>query len=67
MVCERLPFPVNELIKGGETNLYLLEGEYLLGFNEHERLSKDGVHPADQGYYIIAQKLLPTVEKALGL
>jgi lysophospholipase L1-like esterase len=57
----------NELITAGEKNLYLLEGEYLLGFNEHEGLSKDGVHPADQGYSIIAKKLVPTLKKALGM
>lgn len=59
--------PVNELIKAGDKRLFLIEGEDLLGFNEHDGLSKDGVHPSDQGYGRIAKKLLPTVKKALGL
>jgi len=59
--------PVNELIKAGDTRLFLVEGEELLGFKEHDALSKDGVHPSDQGYGIIAAKLAPVLRKALGL
>jgi lysophospholipase L1-like esterase len=47
--------------------VYLVEGTDLLGFDEHDGLSKDGVHPTDYGYSIIANKLLPPVRKALGL
>lgn len=38
-----------------------------LGFGEQDELSKDGVHPTDYGYSIIAGKLLPITRKALGL
>ncbi len=58
--------PVNELIQAGDKRLFLVEGEDLLGFKEHEALSKDGVHPSDQGYGIIAAKLLPIIKNALG-
>ena len=59
--------PINELIREGDTRLFLVEGEELLGFKEHDALSKDGVHPSDQGYGIIAIKLAPVLKKALGL
>lgn len=57
----------NEFIKSGEKDVYLIEGPDLLGFGEHDGLSKDGVHPTDHGYSIIARKLLPTARKGLGL
>jgi lysophospholipase L1-like esterase len=59
--------PVNELIQDGDKRLFLVEGEDLLGFKEHDALSKDGVHPSDEGYSIIAEKLSPVIQKALGL
>jgi lysophospholipase L1-like esterase len=57
----------NEFIKSGEKGVYLLEGTDLLGFGDHDGLSKDGVHPTDYGFSLIANKLLPTVKQALGL
>ena len=36
-------------------------------FDEHDGLSRDGVHPTDYGYSLIAGKLLPVTRKALGL
>jgi hypothetical protein len=57
----------NEFIKSGEKDVYVIEGTDLLGFGEHDGLSKDGVHPTDYGYSIIAGKLLPITRKALGL
>ncbi len=59
--------PASELIQAGDNNLVLIEGADLLGFEEHSTLSKDGVHPADQGYSLIARKLLPVFKKSLGL
>jgi hypothetical protein len=58
---------VNEVIQSGEKGVYLLEGSDLLGFDEHDGLSRDGVHPTDYGYSMIARKLLPVTKKALGL
>lgn len=58
---------VNEFIKSGEKGVYLLEGTDLLGFHDHDGLSRDGVHPTDYGFSLIAGKLLPTVKQALGL
>jgi len=57
----------NEVIRAGRAGFYLIEGEELLGFSECDGFSKDGVHPSDYGYSIIAAKLLPTFRKALGL
>jgi len=59
--------PVKEMIQAGDKRLFLVEGEELLGFKEHDALSKDGVHPSDQGYGIIAAKLAPVLKRALGL
>ena len=58
---------VNDFMKSGLKDVYLLEGTDLLGFTEHDGLSRDGVHPTDYGYSIIAKKLLPITRKALGL
>lgn len=58
---------VKEFTKTGGGNVILVEGEDLLGFKEHDGLSKDGVHPGDQGYALIAGKLLPVIKKAVGL
>ena len=54
-----------QLIKAGDKRIYLLEGTDLLGFNDHDGLSKDGVHPSDYGFSLIAKRLLPAVKKAL--
>ncbi|HVJ69088.1 MAG TPA: SGNH/GDSL hydrolase family protein [Caulifigura sp.] len=59
--------PVNELIQAGDKRLFLVEGEDLLGFQDHALLSKDGVHPSDTGYALIASRLAPTLKSALGL
>jgi hypothetical protein len=56
-----------ELIAAGDDQLFLVEGEDLIGFDEHDALSKDGVHPSDAGYRRIAAKLAPLIRKALGL
>jgi hypothetical protein len=58
---------VNEFVQSGGKGIVLLEGTNLLGFTEHDGLSRDGVHPTDYGYSIIASKLLPVVKKALEL
>lgn len=57
--------PVNQLIQAGDKRLFLVEGEDLLGFKEHDALSNDGVHPSDNGYAIIATKLVPILKQAL--
>jgi lysophospholipase L1-like esterase len=59
--------PARELMQAGDRRIFLVEGEDLLGFKEHNALSKDGVHPAERGYAIIAAKLSPILRKALGL
>lgn len=57
----------HELARAGEKQLYLVEGEDLLGFKDHATLSKDGVHPSENGYGLIAARLAPTLRQALGL
>jgi lysophospholipase L1-like esterase len=59
--------PVQELIEAGDRRLFLVEGEDLIGFKEHDLLSKDGVHPSDQGYGVIAARIAPVIKRALGL
>ena len=56
-----------ELMQAGDRRIFLVEGEDLLGFKEHDALSRDGVHPSERGYAIIAAKLSPILRKALGL
>ncbi len=59
--------PVKALLAAGEERLFLVEGEDLLGFKEHAALSKDGVHPSDEGYHLIATRLAPLIRNAIGL
>jgi lysophospholipase L1-like esterase len=54
-----------ERLAAGDRQLYLVEGEELLGFDEHAWLSKDGVHPSDSGYAMMADKLLPLLQRVL--
>ncbi len=58
---------VQELLQAGDKKVYLLEGPDLLGFDDHDGLSRDGVHPTDYGYSLIARRLSPTLKKLLGL
>lgn len=58
---------VMKRIGEGDRQLQLINGEDLLGFKEHHALSKDGVHPSDQGYRLIATKLAPKLKQALRL
>jgi len=53
--------------EAGDANTHLIDGVQLLGFGEHDALSKDGLHPSDYGYHLIASRLLPTLRQALGL
>lgn len=57
----------DEFIRSGEQQVYLLEGTDLLGSDELDGMSRDGVHPTDYGYSIIAGKLAPVLSKAIGL
>jgi hypothetical protein len=57
--------PARELIRGGDRRIVVVEGEDLLGFQEHHLLSRDGVHPSDEGYRVIAARLAPVLRQAL--
>ena len=58
---------VEAFVKDGGRNVQLVQGEDLLGFKDHAGLSKDGVHPQDEGYALIASRLSPLIRKALNL
>ncbi len=58
---------VRMFVDSGEKKVYLVDGRALLGFEEHDGLSKDGVHPSDNGFDMIARKLLPVLKQAIGL
>ncbi len=58
---------VSGLMQAGEKNVYLIDGTELLGFDEHDGLSRDGVHPSDYGFGLIARKLAPIMKQALDL
>lgn len=58
---------VKDAEQAGAKNIRLIEGEDLLGFKEHDVLSKDGVHPSDKGYALIAGKLIHIVRKTLDI
>jgi len=50
---------------GGDTGLFLMEGETLLSRQDLDGLSGDGVHPNDLGHRLIADRLRPIIETAL--
>lgn len=54
---------VNDITVG--ENLVLIDGLDLLGPGDADGLSSDGVHPSDLGFQIIAERLSPTVQRAL--
>ncbi len=56
-----------EVISQDSSNIYLIDGVELFGYDEHDGLSNDGLHPSDYGYSLIARKLLPVFRQALGL
>ena len=58
---------VAERIGRGDTRIFLVEGEALLSAQDSDGLSSDGVHPNDFGHWRIAERLRPTIEKALQL
>jgi lysophospholipase L1-like esterase len=45
----------------------MVEGRDLLGFDDHDGLSRDGVHPSDHGFSVIADRLLPVLQRALAV
>jgi len=56
-----------EVISQDSSNIFLIDGVKLFGYDEHDGLSNDGLHPSDYGYSLIARKLLPVFRQALGL
>ena len=51
----RLAF--SERVEAGDSNLHLIEGLDLLGPNDADGFSSDGVHPNDLGHFLIAQRI----------
>ena len=56
---------VAERVGEGDNLLFLVEGEALLSPRDCDGLSSDGVHPNDLGHLRIAERLRPTIERAL--
>jgi len=56
-----------EAMSSGVPNIHLIDGVTLFGFEEHDGLSGDGLHPSDYGYARIAGRLLPLLRQVLGL
>ena len=54
-----------ERLARGDSLVFLVEGEALLSPEDSDGLTRDGVHPNDLGHWLIAERLQPTVEKAL--
>ena len=67
---ERLAFQrglVDELRAGGDGNLHFCDGSKLLGDDDFEESTVDGVHPTDLGFHRMAHSLEPTIRAAAGL
>ena len=55
-----------EAMSSGVPNIHLIDGVTLFGFDAHDGLSGDGLHPSDYGYVRIAGRLLPLLRRVLG-
>ena len=57
---------VDKRLAAGDEGICVLEGMDLLGPEDADGFH-EGVHPTDYGFYLIAERLSPVVERALGL
>ena len=55
-------------LAAGDKNVYFIEGaEYFAGLDDWATATVDGCHPNDLGFYLMYQRVLPVLKKALGL
>ena len=52
-------------VAAGDKNVYFIDGETFFGENDRELCSMDVIHPNDLGFYRMAQKIEPVIEKIL--
>ena len=52
---------VEQRVRGGDANLAVIEGLDLLGRDDSDAFSRDGVHPSDLGHARIAERLMRAV------
>lgn len=57
---------VERLRKEGDANVHFLDGGTLLGEEDAEECTVDGVHPTDLGFLRMAQCLTPVIRKLIG-
>jgi hypothetical protein len=58
---------VDTICGAGEANTVVVDGLRLLGPDDADGLSSDGVHPSDLGYERIARGLVESVSRAVGM
>lgn len=54
-------------IASGDKNVYYIDGETFFGKNDRHLCTLDTVHPNDLGFYRMAEVILPTLKKMLGI
>jgi len=54
-------------IASGDKNVYFVDGEILFGKTDRSACTVDGCHPNDIGFLRMAENILPTLKKALGI
>ena len=54
-------------VKSGDKNVYYIDGETFFGQNDRHLCTIDTIHPNDLGFYRMAETILPTMKKMLGI
>lgn len=52
-------------LENGDKNVYFIDGRTLLGNEEIDACTVDGIHPNDLGFYRMAVAISPTIDKIL--
>lgn len=57
----------DKAVAAGDKNVYFIDGsEYFAGLEDWRMATVDGCHPNDLGFYLMYQRILPVLKKALG-
>lgn len=54
-------------VAAGDTRVFFVEGEFLMGGDDWDSCTVDGTHPNDLGHYLMARGIAPAVKKALSM
>jgi hypothetical protein len=57
----------DQAISAGDKNVWFIDGERMFGTEGRDACTVDGTHPNDLGFWRMAQYMLPTIRKALGI